>query len=155
MSKILKALAVVLAVIGFCMLFAVQMNFKTGPINEEIGMEAAFFEERGSTIVPFVGYMLILLGGVFALGSIFMHGKLVQLLFNILCGVSSVVGASLVFAMPQLYMEENLIVKGAVESGVSTLSLSTTTILAGIFGLAIAILIIIAAIADIFKRKRR
>ena len=97
MTKILKWIGVLVAIVAFCMAFTNQLNPSgtIGSLTGEIGFQDVFFSEDvgGTTVVPFIGYCMILLGGLFALISSLLNEKLGKVTIDIVGAVIAFVGA--------------------------------------------------------------
>lgn len=88
MTKYLKWLTVILSIAAFCMCFGNQIAFYcNGKLSTSLTFQEVFFEGGNlniqgislsvtkATIMPFIGYCLLLVGGVFALFSSFCKNK--------------------------------------------------------------------------------
>lgn len=157
MTKFLKWIGVILAIAAFCMAFTNQVILSAGSAaSSEIGFQDVFFSEDvgGTTIVPFIGYCMILLGGLFALVSSLLTEKLGKITIDVVGAIVALAGSILVVCMPQLYSEANAGIKFLVQIG-AELSLTATSIIAVLGGFVVAGLLVISFVFDLLKRNKR
>lgn len=159
MTKILKWISVILAIVAFCMAFTNQLvpNGTIGSFTGEIEFQYVFFDNSKlgeTTIVPFIGYCMILLGGLFALVSSLLNEKLGKVTIDIIGAVVAFVGAVLVACMPTLYADANLLAEFFVKTG-GEIKLTTTSIVAVLGGFAVTALLAISFVFDLLSRKKR
>ena len=123
MTKYIKWLVVVIAVATFCMVFGNQLAFYIGSkMTQSLTFQEVYFEgakitvsgltytgATNTSILPFIGYCLVLFGGLTTLFSSFSKGKTSKAIFNLLSVLAFLVGANAVVVND---VPENAIVGG-------------------------------------------
>lgn len=129
LQNILKAIAAVLCLVAFFLMFTNQVFWKVGNSKFYIEYQKALFGDYGA-VISFVGYLMILLGGLGMCAVIFLKDKKIAKLVTLSLGGLLLLGAIFVF------------IEAAVLNGKDSnaLQLAVGPVFAGIFGILAALL---------------
>ncbi len=136
LGALLRVVAAVLGVVAFIMMFLDQVEIFLGDNSlGKVATDALFGNQdnlivKNGSVISFIGYILIIAGGVVGVLSFFLFkDKKLDLLLEVIAGTAMIAGAVMVFVMPA-------VIKNANETlGNYTFKLLFAPILAGIFGI--------------------
>ena len=139
-ANIFRFLAAICAVAGFCMMFGNQLKITSkailiGEATSQVSFSDTFFGNGGNPL-GFIGYMLILVGGLAACLLVFAKfSKGTKLIVNLLVAALLLAGTVLVFltAVPFQGQSGTATVWG-YEVGKITIGLTAFPIIAGVLG---------------------
>jgi len=111
-SKCLKWGSALLSIIAFCMMFAIQLKHTLGTgIATQFTFEQVLFGANGinKSISGFVGYLMILIGGltIGAMGCVLQNKKKINFLITMLSAFVCAIGIFLVFNIGSAFITNN------------------------------------------------
>lgn len=181
MTKYIKWLVVVIAIATFCMVFGNQLAFYIGSkMTQSLTFQEVYFEgatisisgltftgATNTSILPFIGYCLVLFGGLTTLFSSFSKGKTSKAIFNLLSVLAFLVGAIFILLLPTSFFSANESLKNAIDTYnkfagnyKASLKMDTCSIIGLILSLCAFVFITISFVLDLIikpkkKRKRK
>ena len=131
LQNILKAIAAVLCLVAFFLMFTNQVFWKVGNSKFYFEYQDALFGDHGA-VISFVGYLMILLGGLGMCAVIFLKDKKLAKMITICLAGALLLGAIFVFI-------EAAVVNGRADVD-GLYHLAAGPVIAGIFAILAALL---------------
>lgn len=146
LSNVLACCAFLLAILAFAFMFTDQLSTSATVLGKTttgtVSFNDAFFSDGGS-VVGFIGYLLVLIGGLCACSlNFFLKKSNVKLLAVVIASLVVIVGGVLIFLLP-VFVNNNTGAKGWDLGGLASgtaFSLTVTAIIAAIAGIVSGLL---------------
>lgn len=142
-SELLLAVTAMLAIVSFIMMFMtkLELTLKSTSLVSTIEWKNIFFGKTrtsGSTsfttingvIMGFIAYIVILLGGLGAVFTVFMKNKTLSGFLAFLCGLVMIGFGICIFFIPSMFADKNEAIKTAYD-----IKLTIAPILGGVFAI--------------------
>ena len=132
LGNILKACAAIFGLLAFFMMFTKQLWLGNSSNKAFVAFQDALFDKDYGSWISFVGYLLLLIGGLGMCAMVFLKDKKLAKLITFCLAGALLLGAIFVFI-------EAAVVNGRIDSALFQYKLTAGPVFSGIFGILAAL----------------
>ena len=132
LGNILKVCEALFGLLAFFMMFTKQLWLGNSSNKAFVAFEDALFDKDFGSWISFVGYLLLLIGGLGMCAMVFLKDKKLAKLITLCLAGALLLGAIFVFI-------EAAVVNGRIDSALFQYKLTAGPVFAGIFGILAAL----------------